>query len=368
MIISIGVSRGFQIAVKEKVAGFEGHIRVSTFDYNQSFELTPISADAKLLNEIEKINEVKKINRFAIKIGIIKHNGLVEGAIFKGVDSIYDWTFFNKYLKKGFLPNITDTVTSTEILLSEALASKMQINTGESILMYFVQDPPRVRKYVVSGIYNTGFEEFDANYLIGDIRQIQKLNKWNDDQVSGLEIHLKDFYTSDITNQKLYKILNFDIKSETLAQRYPMIIDWLNLLDNNVYFIIGLMILISGITIIATMLILILEKTNLIGILKAMGTTNKSIRQIFLYRSLGIIIKGLFIGNFVGLFLGFLQKKFEIIPLDPQNYYMSTVPFDISFSIVLILNLGVLLITLLMILWPSTIIAKISPITAIRFR
>lgn len=368
MIISIGVSRGFQFAIKEKVAGFEGNIRISKFDLNQSQELSPIIANDSLIDQIEDYQEVSNVNKFGLKGGIIKHEGLIEGIILKGVDNKYNWGFFKEYLIKGGLPLITDSNKSNNVIISSTLANKINIDIGNSFLMYFIQDPPRTRKFTVCGIYNTGFEEFDANYIIGDIKQIQKLNNWSYNQVSGLEIHLNTQKNSAIVNRKLSNLLDYDIISETLSQRYPMIVDWLNLLDTNVYFIIGLMILISGITIIATLLILILEKTNSIGILKALGTSDYSIRKIFLYRSAKLIVFGMLIGNTIGISLGFLQKHFEIIPLDPKSYYMNTVPFDFSPILIVALNIGVLLVTFLMIIWPSTIIARISPIKAIRFK
>lgn len=368
MIIAIGISLGFQKAIKEKVAGFEGHIRMSKFDFNQSTELSPIYISDSVFKSISMVNHIQSINKFCLKGGIIKFNNQVEGAVLKGVDTDYNWNFFSEYLVMGCLPEIIDSSKSTEIIISQIIANHLGIDTGDSFLIYFIQDPPRIRKFTVSGIYNTGFDEFDANYIIGDIKQIQKLNDWSKNQFSGLEVHVDNFQNVDGVNKELNRLIDYDIKSETLSQRYPMIIDWLKLLDTNVFFIIGLMILISGITIIATLLILILEKTNLIGILKAIGASDKSIRKIFLYHSTIIISKGILIGNILGISLGLIQKHFQIIPLDPKNYYMDTVPFFISPGFILLLNTGVLLITFLMILWPSTIIAKISPVKAIRYK
>ena len=368
MLLSIGVARGFQQAVREKVAGFEGHIRVSKFDYNQSQNLLPITLSESNKEQIAGLEGVKSVNTFSLKGGIIKFEGVTQGAVLKGFDRNYSWNFFHQYIVSGRIPILEDSAGSKEVIISENLANTLHLDTGKSFLMYFVQDPPRIRKFTVCGIYNTGFEEFDKHYVLGDMRQIQKLNQWEVEQISGMEIHLESFDQSESMRKKLDKILDYDIKSEALSDRYPMIIDWLNLLDTNVYFIIGLMVLIAGITIIATLLILILEKTALIGTLKALGANTSSIRKIFLYRTFILIIKGMVVGNLIGLGIGLSQQHWEIIPLDPKNYYMDTVPFFMDISAVVLLNLGVIVVTMLMVLWPSSLIARISPAKSIKFK
>lgn len=368
MIISMSIARGFQSTIKDKVAGFEGHIRISKFDFNNSYELSPITLKQKTLNQLKNNPKISSINRFAIKGGIIKFNGIMEGVILKGIDKQYNSSFFKDCMIAGSFPHFTDSTRSTEILISKTLADKLNIKVGEKLLMYFIQQPPRIRKFIVTGIFNSGFSEFDSKYIIGDLSQIQKLNKWEPNQVSGYEIMLNDFSDLDIVNREIYKNIDYDMKSETLIQRYPTLIDWLNLLDTNVLFIIGLMILISGITIISTLLILILDKTNLIGTLKALGSTTKSIRKIFILNSMNLILKGLLIGNIIGIGIALIQKYYEIIPLDPENYYMNTVPILLDFTLFFILDIATLSISLLMLLWPSTIIARISPSKAIRFR
>jgi len=368
MIISMSIARGFQSTIKEKVAGFEGHIRISKFDYNKSYELSPITIKQDIEAQLEQNQKIESASHFAIKGGIIKYNGIMEGVILKGVDGLYNHRFFDDCLVSGRFPKFNDSTRSKEILISKTLADKLNIEAGKKLLMYFIQDPPRIRKFTVTGIYNSGFSEFDTKYIIGDLQQIQKLNRWDEDQISGYEIMLKHFSDIDFVNKQIYKIIDYDVKSETLMQRYPTLIDWLNLLDTNVLFIIGLMILISGITIISTLLILILDKTNLIGTLKALGATTKSIRRIFILNSISLIIKGLVIGNIIGIGLALIQKQFELIPLDPENYYMNTVPIALDFDLFALLNLATLTISLIMLLWPSTIIARISPVKAIRFR
>lgn len=368
MILSIGVSMGFQKAVKEKVAGFEGNIRISNFDYNQSAELTPIESDSFLLSQLQTIQHVKEVQPFALKGGIIKHESLISGIILKGISPKYNWNFFDSHLVSGTFPYLSDSTISNNVLISYNLARRLQLDTNSSFLIYFIQEPPRVRKLNVVGIFNTGFEEFDANYILGDIKLIQKLNGWTANQVSGIEIHLSDSKESVAILNQINKLIDYDLKAETLAERYPLITDWLKLLDTNVWFIIGLMVIISGITIIATILIMILEKTSFIGVLKSMGASNRMVQKIFFYQTLYLVGFGMFAGNLLGLSLGFLQMKYALIPLDPVNYYMNTVPFYIDIQSIILLNVGVLSIIGLMILWPVNTISNISPIRAIRFK
>ncbi|OIP00450.1 MAG: hypothetical protein AUJ98_07860 [Bacteroidetes bacterium CG2_30_33_31] len=368
MLISISIALGFQHAIKEKVAGFEGHIRISNFDYNQSYELTPIATDNKLLATLSTDKRIKSISKFAIKGGILKSKNIIEGVVIKGVDSNYNKSFFNSCMLKGTFPKISDSKISNEILISSTIANKLNVNVGDNILMYFVQNPPKIRKFKISGIYNSGFSELDSKFIIGDINQIQRLNLWKNNEVSGYEIMLNEIKYIEDVNSKIYRMIGYNIKSETLMQRYPMIVDWLNLLDTNVLFIIVLMILISGVTIVSIFLILILEKTNLIGTLKALGATNLSIRKIFIYKSINLIIRGLIIGNIVGLGLLFIQYNFSIIPLNPENYYINTVPVKFNILLIIVLNLGTIAISVIMLLWPASIIAKILPAKAIKFR
>ncbi len=368
MILSIGVSMGFQKAVKEKVAGFEGDIRISNFDYNQSAELTPINSDSLLLNQLLRVHNVQAVQPFALKGGIIKHEKLISGIILKGVTPSYNWSFFKSHLTIGRFPNLTDSTTLNNVLISDNLARKLHLDTSTSFYIYFIQEPPRVRKLKVVGVFNTGFEEFDANYILGDIKLIQKINGWSDNQVSGIEIHLSNTEQAILSSEQINNLIDYNLKAESLAERYPLITDWLKLLDTNVLFIIGLMVIIAGITIIATILILILEKTSFIGVLKSMGASNRMIQKIFFYQAIYLIGIGMIAGNVIGLTLGFLQKKFELIPLDPVNYYMNTVPFHIDIQSVILLNLGVLFVIGLMILWPVNTISNISPIRAIRFK
>jgi lipoprotein-releasing system permease protein len=352
MILSISIVTGFQI---------------SRYDFNSSLELPPIQKDLALVKLLKSNEEIKSISTFATKGGVIQGNGIIQGCVFKGVESTYDWQSMQSWLVKGKIPDLKDSLKSNEVLISKEMMLKLNLNIDSSFLVYFMQNPPRIRKFVVSGIYDSGFPDFDQKFIYGDLRHLQKINQWKDSQIAGYEVVLQDFKQIETQTEWIYDQIGYDLKVLNLNQRYPFIMDWLKLLDTNVYFILGLMILISGIGMIATLLILILEKTRFIGSLKAMGASNNSIRKIFVYHGIYLSAKGLLIGNLIGIGLSLLQFYFKIIPLDPQTYYMDAIPININWFYILSLNLGVLLTIGLMMWWPSHLISRISPIKAIRF-
>jgi len=367
MILSVSIVIGFQKTVRQKVSGFDAHIQISGFSNNNSYEQPPISRDQVPIAEIKAIKGVKSIQVYAQKGGILKAHKTIQGVMMKGVGSDYDWSNIRHWMFAGRCPKYNDTTRSKEIVISRNIAQKLKLKVGEPVLMYFIQDPPRVRKFIVSGIYHSGLEDFDSRFIIGDIQQIQKLNKWKKNQIAGYEVILDDYEQLEPITAKVNDAIGYDLIAKNIRQRYPFIMDWLNLLDTNVYFILGLMVLISGITMMATILILILEKTNMIGTLKAMGANNKSIRKIFIYNAIYLIGRGLILGNIIGIGLAAIQYFFKIIPLDPNTYYMDTVPIYFNFAYLIILNIGTILITVLMMLWPSHIVSRISPIKALRF-
>jgi lipoprotein-releasing system permease protein len=367
MILSVSIVVGFQKAVRQKVSSFDAHIQISGFSNNESYEQASISRDQEFLPAIAKIEGVKNIQVYAQKGGILKANKTIQGVMMKGVGSDYDWSNMEQWLIAGKIPIYNDSNRSKEIVISQNIANKIQLHVGDPVLMYFIQEPPRVRKFYISGIYHSGLEEFDSQYIIGDIQQIQKLNKWNKNQIAGFEVMIDNYDDMEEITAKVNDAIGYDLIAKNIRQRYPFIMDWLNLLDTNVYFILGLMVLISGITMMGTILILILEKTNMIGTLKALGSNNKSIRKIFIYNALYLIGSGLLLGNILGISLAAIQYFFKIIPLDPDTYYMDTIPIYLNFWYLLALNIGTILITTLMMLWPSHIVSRISPIKALRF-
>lgn len=370
MIISVAIVTGFQKQIKEKVIGFGSHIQITNFEVNSSWEASPVDKDQPFMERINGLKNIKHIQSFANKAGIIKTEDQIEGVIFKGIDSEFDWSYFKNNLSDGNVIHISDEGTSNDIIISKSLAKRLKLKVNDPMRMYFiVQDEmqPRGRKFYIAGIYETGLEEFDKMYILGDLRHIQKLNNWSENQVGGFEILLNDFDQIDQTGEKVYEIIGYELSSKTIKQIHPQIFEWLSLQDMNVMVIIALMVLVAGITMISTLLILILEKTNMIGILKALGTTNIGIRKIFIYNAAYIIGKGLIWGNIIAIGLCLIQSLTGLIKLNQESYYVSEIPINLEILHLFLINIGTLIICTLMILIPTYIITKIKPLKAIRF-
>ena len=367
MLLSVMVVTGFKNDISDKIIGFGSHITISSFSDNQSYETEPIQISDSLYNSILENSEVKHISTFATKAGIIKTNNEILGVVLKGVSSNYDWKFFNNNLIAGKCFNINDSIKTNNVLISENSANSLQLGVGDDLFMYFVQDPPRVRKFQISGIYNTALSDFDKLYVMGDIKHIQSLNSWEKNLIGGVELILNDFNNLDLVTQSIYEKIPYNLNASSIKEKTPQIFDWLDLQDINVRVILILMLIVGGINMITALLILILERTKMIGILKALGANNWSVRRVFLYSALHLILKGLFWGNSIALGFAFLQNKFSIISLDPNIYYMNTVPVNFDFLTVILLNLGTISVCYLILVIPSVIIAKITPIKAIRF-
>ena len=367
MLISIGVVKGFKKDIADKVIGFGSHIQITAFSDNNSYETKAISKNQDFYPSIENEKGINHIQYFATKAGIIKTADEIHGVILKGVGSDFNRDFFKDNLVEGEVPIYNDTLTSSRVIISKKIADLLGLETDEKLIMYFAQDPPRVRKFVVAGIYTTELEEFDNLYVFGDIRHIQNLNNWGIDSVGGFEITIHNFDNLDALTQMVYEKIDYDLNAQTIKEINPQIFDWLKLQDINVNVIIILMLIVAGINIITALLILILERTKLIGILKAIGQNNWSVRKVFLYNASYLIGKGLFWGNLLGIGLSLLQKYFHLISLNPATYYMNTVPIHLTFSDILLLNLGAMLSCILMLIIPTYLITKITPIKAIRF-
>ena len=367
MLISIGVVKGFKKDIADKVIGFGSHIQITAFSDNNSYETKAISKNQDFYPSIENEKGINHIQYFATKAGIIKTVDEIHGVILKGVGSDFNRDFFKDNLVEGEVPIYNDTLTSLRVIISKKIADLLDLEIDEKLIMYFAQDPPRVRKFVVAGIYTTELEEFDNLYVFGDIRHIQNLNNWGIDSVGGFEITIHNFDNLDALTQMVYEKIDYDLNAQTIKEINPQIFDWLKLQDINVNVIIILMLIVAGINIITALLILILERTKLIGILKAIGQNNWSVRKVFLYNASYLIGKGLFWGNLLGIGLSLLQKYFHLISLNPSTYYMNTVPIHLAFSDVLLLNFGAMLSCILMLIIPTYLITKITPIKAIRF-
>jgi lipoprotein-releasing system permease protein len=368
MIVSVAIVTGFQKQIRDKIVGFGSHIQVAKFDSNNSFEFEPISAKQAFYQKIKENSGIKHIQVFATKAGIIKTTDQIQGVVFKGVGNDFDWSFFKDKLVAGKPFSLSDSVPGSDVIISKNLADLLKIKIGDPLRMYFIIDNnARARRFTVSGIYNTGLAEFDLKFIFGDIRQIQKLNGWSEDMVSGFDVNINDFDQLEQMGKVVYKEVGYDLNARTIRELYPQMFDWLELQDMNVIIILILMVLVSGMAMISTLLILILERTNMIGVLKALGARNLSIRRIFLYNSAYIIGKGLFYGNIAGISICLLQSYFGIIRLPQESYFMSVVPINLNIIYLIILNLGTLLSCTLMLLLPSFVVTRISPVKAIRF-
>ena len=371
MLFSVATGVGLQKKIKEKISGFNGDIQISHYDANNSkVTVSPVSRNQDFYPDFEQVPNVKKVQVFATKAGIIRTPNEFEGIILKGVDKDYDWSFFNSYLKTGRVP-LFDKELSNEVLISNKTASRLRLQTGDVFHMFFVKDDPNQapnsRKFEVVGIFDSGFEEFDETFIIGDLRHIQRINKWKEDQVGGFEVFIHDFDRLRNTGAEVYQTIDPTLNALTTAEKYPAIFEWLSLFDTNIVVIIGVMILIAGINMITALLVLILERTQMIGVLKALGNQNWSIRRIFLYNASYLIAKGLFWGNLIGLGLLLIQKHYGVIRLNPETYYVNEAPVYISVPAWVMINAGTLVLCLLMLLIPSYIVSKISPVKAIKF-
>jgi lipoprotein-releasing system permease protein len=370
MIISVAIVTGFQQQIRDKVIGFGSHIVITSFQVNTSFEPSPISINQPFYSSLDSLPGVRHIQVFATKAGIIKTDDQIEGVVLKGVGPDYDWSYFKEKLVDGNIFIVEDTVSTDDVIISKSLASRLKLKTGDPLRMYFVggdEMQPRGRKFNISGIFETGLDEFDKLYIFGDIGHIRKLNNWNADEVGGFEVLIDDYNRIDEMGEWVYNFIGYNFDSKTIKQLQPQIFEWLSLQDINVVVIIALMVLVAGITMISTLLILILEKTNMIGLLKAFGTQNRSIRKVFIYNAVYIIGKGLLWGNLIAIGLCFLQLKTGIFKLNQESYYISQVPINLQISHLLIINFGTLLICTLMLIIPTFIITRISPLKAIRY-
>lgn len=369
MIMSLEIIRGFKQEIREKVRGFSGDLQIVKFDLNNSYENSPFPQDDKFVKNSTYNPLITKVMPFATKPGIIKANGEIEGVVLKGVDKNYDWQSFKKNLLTGNLIDFRDTIESKkQLLISLTTASRLKLKVGDKILMYFVQEPLRVRRLIVTGIFSMGIDEVDKTYVIGDLSLINRLNSWNPNEIGGYEIKVADFNRINEANDFIDNILPSKLKSYTVMDSYPVIFGWLGLLDGNTKVVLILMIMVAVINMISALLIMILERTTMIGILKAMGATNWLIQKMFLYNAFYLIGLGMIFGNIFGLGFGFVQSKTHLFKLDQASYFMNFVPVQFNWQDIILLNAGTLLICLLVMLGPSMLVTKITPVKAIRFK
>jgi lipoprotein-releasing system permease protein len=371
MIISVATGIGLQQKIREKIAAFSGHIIISNYDDNQSQVSTkPISINQDFYPKFKNIDGITHVQAVASKAGIIRTETAFEGIIFKGVGKDYDWNNLKEYLIEGKLPNLSRELNS-EILISQFLANRLNLKLGDNFNTFFIKENqnglPNLRVFKIVGIYNSGFQEFDATYIIGDIRHIQKINHWQPNQIGSFEVFIDNFDQIKTKGEQVYKQTNSTLDTKTIVEKFSSIFEWLQLFDFNIITILIIMIIVATINIVVALLVLILERTQMIGILKALGANNWTVRKIFLYNAAYLIIRGLFWGNLIGIGLILIQKYFGIIKLPPENYYVNVAPVYLNWEYILLLNIGTITICLIVLLIPSYIVTKISPVKAIRF-
>lgn len=370
MIIALAVIAGFQTEVRNKIIGFGSHIQIQKFDYNASLEAIPINCHQDFLAVLDTIKGIKHIQTFSTKAGLIKAGEDIQGVVFKGIGTDYDWSFFQDKIISGSPLHLSDTTISNDVIISKSISKLLRIQQGDELRMFFLTEDspqPRGRKFHVTGIYETGLEELDKLFVIGDMRHVRKLNNWNDSSVSGFEILIDNFDDLPTIMPSVENAIPVDLEALSITDIYPQIFDWLDLQDINVVIIIILMILVSGITMISTLLIIILERTGTIGILQALGSSAATIRRVFLLLAAKIIFFGMCFGNIFGIGLSLLQQYTGWMKLPQEAYYMTTVPILIHPAEVILVNIGTFILCMLMMWLPVYFITKISSIKIISY-
>jgi lipoprotein-releasing system permease protein len=371
MIVSVATGIGLQQKIREKVSAFNGHIIIQNYDDNQSQgSVTPISTEQDFYPKFKTVTGISHIQAVASKAGIIRTEKTFEGIVFKGVGADYQWSNIKEYLVSGKLPDVSHNLNA-QVMISQYLSDRLDLKVGDKFNTFFMKDDgnrlPNLRVFEVVGIYNSGFQEFDSAYLIGDIRHVQRINKWKPDQVGSFEVFVDDFNNIKAKGEEVYEQTSSTLDTQTIAEKFYYIFEWLQLFDFNIIVILIVMIVVATINMIVALLVLILERTQMIGILKALGASNWSVRKIFLYNAFYLIVRGLFWGNAIGIGLVLLQQYFGVVKLNPESYYVNVAPVHLDWLYLLLLNVGTAFVCLLVLLVPSYIITKISPVKAIRF-
>ena len=371
MIVSVATGIGLQQKIREKISAFNGHIIISNYDNNLSeVTLVPISKKQDFYPKFSSVSGISHIQTIATKAGIIRTETAFEGIILKGVGKDYQWNNIKEYLVSGKLPDFSKDLNQ-EVVISQFLANRLNLKVGDSFNTFFIKEEqnklPISRRFKITGIFNSGFQEFDATYVIGDIRHLQRINKWTPDEVGAFEVFVDDFDNIKKIGEQVYEQTGSTLDTKTIIEKYSYIFEWLQLFDFNIIVILVVMILVATINMVVALLVLILERTQMIGILKALGADNWSVRKIFLYNAFYLILRGLFWGNLIGIALLLIQQHFGIIQLNPENYYVNQAPVYLNWGYIMLLNFLTITICFLVLLIPSYIITKISPVKAIRF-
>lgn len=374
MIVSVCVVLGFKNEIRQKLIGFGTHIQVANLEQSRSYETTPIVAGDSLMRVLHSIQGIKSAQRFITKPGLIKTEDSFRGVALKGVGEEYDLHFLAAHLEEGEMPRFSAQESGNRILISRTIADEMNLKVGDRIYTYFIGSSIRARRFTVSGIYRTNLAEFDKNLVFADLHTLLRLNNWETDQVSGVELTVQDEDKLDDVYRQVVRHVNRQVDqngaayySETIQMLYPSLFAWLDLLDINVWIILALMVAVAGFTMVSGLLIIILERTNMIGVLKALGASDGMIRRIFLTFSVFLIGRGLLIGNVLGLGICLFQQWTGFFHLDPETYYVDTVPILLNPLLIIALNLGTLLISVFVLVAPSYLVSHIHPAKSIRF-
>ncbi|WP_421938787.1 ABC transporter permease [Pedobacter sp.] len=369
MILSIAIIKGFKTEIQDKVRGYLGDVQITRFDLNNSFEHSPFSLDTETINQLKKNQHIDFFYPFATKPAIISANNEIEGINFKGIDKTYRWDYIEKHIISGTIINFADSAAAMqELLISNYTAKRLKLKTGDDFIMYFVQNQLRPRKFKIVGIYDIGVEDIDKGFVLGNLNIIKRLNNWKPNEIGGIEIRIKNFNQLKPVADEIYDQLPRNLRSFSIRENFPNIFTWLGLLDVNTKVILILMLIVGVINMVTALLIMILERTNMIGMLKAFGASNWSIMKVFLFNAAYLIGIGLLLGNILGLGLGFLQQATHIFKLNQSSYFLAYAPIEFHFIDVLLLNVITAVVCLLVLIIPSLLISKVSPLRAIRFK
>lgn len=373
MLVSVATGIGLKQKIREKIEAFNGHITIGNLD-NVSADVTdkPIALRQDFYPDFKAVPEVNHVQAVASKYGVIRTETDFEATVVKGVGPDYKWDYFEDFLIEGKLPDYSNLKEySTEILISRYMANRLGFKLGDKVIVYFMnsddQNRTRLVAFDIVGIFNSGFREFDKTYLIADITQIQRLNKWGQDEIGGFEVFVNDFDEIEKLGGEVYQNIDYQLEARTIKQQFPSIFRWLSIFDFNIALIIGIMIVVAGINMITALLVLILERTQMIGMLKVLGCSNWKVQKIFLYNATYLVGKGLLWGNLIGVGILLVQKYFKVIPLNPDTYYVTEAPVYLSLGYIILISVGTLLLCFLMLLLPSYIVTKITPVKALKF-
>jgi lipoprotein-releasing system permease protein len=369
MILTIAIIKGFKTEIQDKVRGYLGDVQITRYDLNNSFEHSPFVLDSETRKKLTNNPDVEYFYPFATKPAILSANDEIEGINFKGVDKTYNWDYIKQHIISGTIIDFSDsTAAMQELLVSNYTANRLKLKTGDDFIMYFVQNQLRPRKFKIVGIYDIGVEDIDKSFVLGNLNIIKRLNNWKPDQIGGIEIRIKNFKAINKVSADIFESLPQNLRSFSIIENFPNIFTWLGLLDVNTRVLLILMLIVGVINMVTALLIMILERTNMIGMLKSFGASNWSIMRIFLYNAAYLIGIGLLLGNILGLGLGFFQQATHIFKLNQSSYFLAYAPIEFHFLDVLGLNVLTVLVCLIVLIIPSLLISKVSPLKAIRFK